>query len=274
MKAPGFLRIAGAAAALGLLWSSPLCADSAASKNNEGNRLYNQKRFDDALKLYTDAQATRPQAPELHYNIGNVLFRKGEYDKAVEEYLRAQAAPDRALSQAATYNRGNALLMQKQFQQAVNAYVQALRADPKDQDAKRNLELALKMMQEQKKQQQQKQDQKQQDQKQQDQKQNPSPQNQQAQQNPNDPKKGPQPKDGQMSPEEAKQILEALKDEEKPMELDRARAIADVARVIVDSAKVEVDFLKVTGALRSTDFLPTEEDETPRLPAAVPRKLR
>jgi hypothetical protein len=59
------------------------------------------------------------------------------------------------------------------------------------------------------------------------------------------------------------ETLEALKDEEKPMELDRARAIADVSRVIVDSAKVEVAFLKVTGALRCTDFLP-EEDEAPR----------
>ena len=55
------------------------------------------------------------------------------------------------------------------------------------------------------------------------------------------------------------------------MELDRARAIADVSRVIVESAKVEINFLKVTGALRSTDFLPTEEDErpTPKLPAAA-----
>ena len=60
------------------------------------------------------------------------------------------------------------------------------------------------------------------------------------------------------------ETLEALKDDEdKAMALDRARAIADVARVIVDSAKVEVDFLKVTGALRSTDFLP-DGDEAPR----------
>lgn len=59
------------------------------------------------------------------------------------------------------------------------------------------------------------------------------------------------------------ETLEALKDEEKPMELARAKAIADVSRVIVDSAKVEVDFLKVTGGLRSTDFLPSEE-ETPK----------
>jgi CO dehydrogenase/acetyl-CoA synthase delta subunit len=56
------------------------------------------------------------------------------------------------------------------------------------------------------------------------------------------------------------ETLEALKDDEKPMELDRARAIAEVAKVIVNSAKVEVDFLKVTGAARSTDFLPDGSD--------------
>lgn len=52
------------------------------------------------------------------------------------------------------------------------------------------------------------------------------------------------------------EALEALKDKDEPMDLARAKAIADVARVIVESAKVEVDFLKVTGALKSTDFLP------------------
>lgn len=56
------------------------------------------------------------------------------------------------------------------------------------------------------------------------------------------------------------ETLEALKDEEKPMDLARARTIADVARTIIESAKVEVEFLQVTGALKSTDFLPTDTD--------------
>ena len=58
------------------------------------------------------------------------------------------------------------------------------------------------------------------------------------------------------------ETLAALKDKTNPMDLDRARAVADVARVIVDSAKVEVDFLKVTGAIKSTGFLP-DGDEQP-----------
>lgn len=69
------------------------------------------------------------------------------------------------------------------------------------------------------------------------------------------------------------ETLEALKDEDNPMELDRARAVADVARVIVDSARVEVDFLKVTGSIKSTDFLPVEDAEPshqrPKLAAAA-----
>lgn len=60
--------------------------------------------------------------------------------------------------------------------------------------------------------------------------------------------------------------LEGLRDEDKPLDLDRAKAIADVARVIVDSAKVEVHFLQVTGALRSTDFLPDGDGRVSALP--------
>jgi hypothetical protein len=51
--------------------------------------------------------------------------------------------------------------------------------------------------------------------------------------------------------------LDGLADDKHPMEIDRARAIADVARVIVDSAKAEVSLLHATGAKRtSTEFIP------------------
>jgi tetratricopeptide (TPR) repeat protein len=191
-------------------------ADPAARKNNEGNRLYEQKKFDDALKMYVDAQASRPGAPELHYNIGNVLFRKKEYDKAVEEYLRAQAAPDPVLSQAALFNRGNALMMQGRLEDAIQAYVQALRARPDDTDAKRNLELALRLLEQQKKKQQQK------PQQDKDQDQNKSPQQQQEEGGGRPPQQ--QKKPGEMSEDEARQVLEALQQEEKEGIKKHARA--------------------------------------------------
>lgn len=52
--------------------------------------------------------------------------------------------------------------------------------------------------------------------------------------------------------------LEALQDEDKPMELDRAKTIADVAQTIINSAKVEVDHIKQTGQLAGTGFIPDE----------------
>ncbi len=61
------------------------------------------------------------------------------------------------------------------------------------------------------------------------------------------------------------ETLEALRDDEKPMDLDRARAVADVARVIVESAKVEVAMLEATGSLCATGFFP---DVTVKQPSA------
>ncbi|MGU7780494.1 hypothetical protein [Burkholderia sp. PU8-34] len=54
--------------------------------------------------------------------------------------------------------------------------------------------------------------------------------------------------------------LADLRNRNEPMDIDRARAVADVARVLVDSAKVEVDFIKASGATRS-DFMQPENAE-------------
>lgn len=65
------------------------------------------------------------------------------------------------------------------------------------------------------------------------------------------------------------ETLEALKDEDKPMDLERARAVADVARVIVETAKVEVAFINATSAMSGTGFIPelAEPPAHPRLAA-------
>jgi hypothetical protein len=51
--------------------------------------------------------------------------------------------------------------------------------------------------------------------------------------------------------------LEALRDPEKPMEIERAQAIANVAKVIVESAAVECKHLALTGG-RGTGFATTK----------------
>lgn len=41
--------------------------------------------------------------------------------------------------------------------------------------------------------------------------------------------------------------LDALRDKEKPMEIERAKAISEVAAAVIDSAKAEVAYVKATG---------------------------
>jgi hypothetical protein len=63
------------------------------------------------------------------------------------------------------------------------------------------------------------------------------------------------------------ETLEALRDDEKPMEIGRAKAIAGVAQVIVNSAKVENDFIALTKS-KGTGFIGGElppAAATPRL---------
>jgi hypothetical protein len=49
--------------------------------------------------------------------------------------------------------------------------------------------------------------------------------------------------------------IEALLDEENPMDIDRARAVSDVAQVVINSAKVEVMYMRLTGT-NGTNFIP------------------
>lgn len=73
------------------------------------------------------------------------------------------------------------------------------------------------------------------------------------------------------------ETLEALKDENHPMELDRAKAVAEVAQVIVNSAKVECDYIKIAGG-KGSGFIPLAappitQAETPPVPCQ-PRLVR
>lgn len=71
------------------------------------------------------------------------------------------------------------------------------------------------------------------------------------------------------------ETLEALKDKDAPMDLERARTISEVAQTIINSAKVEVDLVKaIDGHAGSEFFGHTPENGNERsLPAARPRMI-
>lgn len=54
------------------------------------------------------------------------------------------------------------------------------------------------------------------------------------------------------------ETLDRLNDKAEPMDIDRAKAVAEVAQVIINSAKVEVEFMRQRGNDRGTGFIPEE----------------
>lgn len=221
--------------------------DDVARRVEQGNRHFDAAEFESALEAYREAQTNRPDAPELHYNVGDALYKQGAQEEAMAAFQKAVESGDPDLGAKAYYNLGNALYRQQQFDQAVASYEKSLGLNPSDRDAKINLEMALEKLEEQQQEQNQQQDNQNQDennddqqeqekndqqQDQQDenqgQKQNDQDENEQDQQEPenNDQNSNPDdPQDqnesqsqpqqpGELSPEEAERLLDALKDRE------------------------------------------------------------
>ena len=202
-------------------------AQAGRSQVQEGNRLYEEGLFPEAHEKYLEGLATVPESGLIRFNDGNALYKGEDYQRAVEAYQRAIETGDPALVGSAWYNLGNAFYRQQQLEESLDAYKQALRLRPADVDAKHNLERVLEQMQQQEQQQkdgeQNQDEQDQQDQpQQQDQEQDgqQQPEEQEPQAGEGEPRQEP----GQMTPEEAQRLLEAI--EEDPEDVDRKRAPA------------------------------------------------
>ncbi len=55
------------------------------------------------------------------------------------------------------------------------------------------------------------------------------------------------------------ETLRSLSDKDKPMEVDRAKAICETSQTIINSVKVEIDFAKASGMKINSEFIPTIE---------------
>jgi len=123
---------------------APFCmAESPASKNNKGNRLYEKGKFEDAEKAYLTAQGDAPGRPEILYNLGNSLIRQKKLKEGEQVLGQAIRKGNTGVQEKSWYNTGNALFSADNYKGAVDAYVQALKLNPSDADAKHNLELSL-----------------------------------------------------------------------------------------------------------------------------------
>lgn len=69
--------------------------------------------------------------------------------------------------------------------------------------------------------------------------------------------------------------IDALKKDDNPMSIERAKAIAEVAGKVIDSAKVEVEYLKVTD--QNDARLPVmgeHAEQKPSLPGSTVHRIK
>ena len=122
------------------------CGQTPAQVNNSGHEAYLGGDYAAALDAYHLAQERSPDSGEPYYNSGNVIYRMGEYGDSLQSYDDSIRHTSGELRSRGFFNRGNASFQQQQYAQAVQAYMEVLRMNPDDQDAKHNLELALKQI--------------------------------------------------------------------------------------------------------------------------------
>jgi hypothetical protein len=67
--------------------------------------------------------------------------------------------------------------------------------------------------------------------------------------------------------------IESLQDDEKPMPIDRAKAICEVADRLIDTAKVEVQARELLGDLPASKFLGAGDLQEPSRPALMPKRV-
>ncbi len=106
-----------------------------------GNRLFEEKRFDDAVVAYRDALAYAPEDPDVHGKLAEALAALGQVDGAIHHYKRSLAGrPDSATNHACL---GTLYAQKGEFSQAIEHYREALRIDPDYAKVYSNLGVAL-----------------------------------------------------------------------------------------------------------------------------------
>ena len=108
----------------------------------EGNSLVDEN-FIEAEKKYRLGVSAKQKNAAGSYNLGNAYYKSELYDEAMLRHLEAINNSGLKLEKHKAYhNIGNTLMRQKRCKEAVSAYKNALRNSPSDDESRYNLALA------------------------------------------------------------------------------------------------------------------------------------
>ncbi|WP_081905306.1 tetratricopeptide repeat protein [Janthinobacterium agaricidamnosum] len=139
------LQVQGKDALQALQKTVALAPHDAEAHGNLGNAWQAAGQFDAAIDCYLRALEIQPDFAEAHSNLGGALLAQGRLQDAAESYRRAlQVRPDYAL---AHFNLGNTLKELQQFDAAAGSYRSALLLLPDDAEIHCNLGNTLQAMQ-------------------------------------------------------------------------------------------------------------------------------
>ncbi|MCC6384685.1 MAG: tetratricopeptide repeat protein [Bacteroidia bacterium] len=187
-----------------------------------GNGAYEKGNYSEAEIKYRKGLEKNETSFNATFNLGNALYKQEKFEEAARQFNGASTlSTEKSLTAHDYHNLGNAYFKMQKFNECIEAYKNALRLNPKDDDTRYNLAYAQKILKEQEQNQQNEKNKDQQDNKKNDQNQKEQEQQNQQQQNQQQPKdqSGDARKpDQKISKEEAEQILEALKNNEKEIQ--------------------------------------------------------
>ena len=126
-----------------ILWG---WVDPDADKMHEGNRLYKEKKFDKAEKLYEELskkKGKKRQKAIAHFNRGNALYQQGKFKEATAEFFKASQLNDKDLRQKALNNMGNSYAKSGDIRNALKSYLSAINENPQNKEVRKNIERLL-----------------------------------------------------------------------------------------------------------------------------------
>jgi Ca-activated chloride channel family protein len=121
----------------------------------EGNKKFSEKKFEEAEVEYKKA-LEEEAGDKAKFNLAGTYYKKGDYQKATEELqaiLNSEEFDKETISNA-YYNLGNSMFKENKLDESIDAYKQALINNPKNENARYNLEMARRMKKQQEQQQQ------------------------------------------------------------------------------------------------------------------------